>query len=408
MIVAAVQMQAMSLDVANNATRACSAVADAASRGAKLVVLPELISTGYVLEREAVARLAEPAAGDGPTLTAWRNAARTHATAIIGGYAERDGETLYNAVAVIDSHGTLVGGYRKLHLFGEEHDVFAPGNLGLPTFTLDGVNVGVLVCYDLRFPEAMRLQALAGAHLIAVPTAWVEGFDAAGEDSGRVEQLEGALTQANLNQVYVACADQVGETGDLRFLGRSVVVSPYGRAIAGPLSRDGEAIAVAELDIDETVRAQVRGDGISPRSDRRTDVYSLERATPRTRDPTALLAEMERKRGYVLELHRTLAARDPEFLEVYENLLDGAFLRERLLDRRTKELIYIGVLMALSTPREHLVAHMRAAVAHGASEEEVLEVLEQALAPCGVARFIEGMAAFEHAFGQSSADRSEC
>ena len=404
MIVAAVQMEARSLDVTTNATRACTAVADAASRGATLVVLPELISTGYVLEREGIARVAETAAGDGPTLTAWRSAAREHATAVIGGYAERDGDTLYNAVAVIDRHGDLVGGYRKLHLFGKEPEVFAPGNLGLPTFTLDGVNVGVLVCYDLRFPEAMRLQALAGAHVIAVPTAWVRGFDATGEESGRVEQVEGVLTQANLNQVYVACADQVGAAGDFRFLGCSVVASPYGRAIAGPLSGDGEAIAVAELDTDETARAQVRGDGVSPRSDRRTDVYSLEPVAPKTRDPAALLAEMERKRGYVLDLHRTLATRDPEFLEIYENLLEGAFLRERRLDRRTKELIYIGVLMALSTPRDHLVAHMRAAVAHGATERDVLEVLEQALAPCGVARFIEGMAAFEHAFGQPSAD----
>jgi len=403
MIVAAVQMEARGLDVESNATRACAAVADAASRGATLVVLPELISTGYVLDRDAIAGLAETASGDGTTLTAWRNAAREHRTAVIGGYAERDGDTLYNAVAVIDRHGDLVGGYRKLHLFGREPEVFTPGNLGLPTFTLDGANVGVLVCYDLRFPEAMRLQALAGAHVIAVPTAWVRGFDAGGEESERIEQVEGVLTQANLNQVYVACADQVGAAGEVRFLGRSVVASPYGRAIAGPLSGDGEAIAVAELDIDETARAQVRGDGISPRSDRRTDVYNLETVAPRTRDAATLLAEMERKRGYVLDLHRTLATRDPEFLAIYENFLEGTFLRERRLDRRTKELVYVGVLMALSTPIDHLVAHMRAAVAHGATEQDVLEVLEQALAPCGVARFIEGMAAFDRAFGSPNA-----
>lgn len=320
MIVAAVQMEARGLDVETNATRACTAVADAASRGATLVVLPELISTGYVIEREAIARLAETAAGDGPTLTAWRAAAREHGTAVIGGYAERDGDRLYNAAAVIDRHGHLVGGYRKLHLFGMEPEVFAPGNLGLPTFTLDGVNVGVLVCYDLRFPEAMRLQALAGAHVIAVPTAWVRGFDAAGEEPERVEQVEGVLTQANLNQVYVACADQVGAAGDVRFLGHSVVASPYGRPVAGPLSGDGEAIAVAELDTDEPARAQVRGDGISPRSDRRTDVYSLEAVAPKTRDAEAL-ADRERKRGYELDLHRTVANGDPEFPELYKNLL---------------------------------------------------------------------------------------
>jgi N-carbamoylputrescine amidase len=79
---------------------------------------------------------------------------------VIGGYAERDGDTLYNAVAVIDRHGDLVGGYRKLHLFGIEPEVFAPGNLGLPTFTLDGVNVGVL---GLLRPAVPRSHAPAGA-----------------------------------------------------------------------------------------------------------------------------------------------------------------------------------------------------------------------------------------------------
>lgn len=403
MIVAAVQMQATGLDVQANAARARAAIAEAASQHATLVVLPELVATGYVIEREAIASVAETAAGDGPTLSAWRAAAREHATAVIGGYAERDGDTLYNAVAVIDRHGDLVGGYRKLHLFGREGDVFAPGNLGLPVFALDGVNVGVLVCYDLRFLEAMRLQALAGAHVIAVPTAWVRGFDAV-EDPDRVEQVEGVLAQANLNQVYVACADQVGATGNGGFLGRSVIASPYGRAVAGPLPDEGEAIALAEVDPAEVARAQVRGEGISPRSDRRTDVYSLESVAAGTSDQAALPAEVERTRGYVLDLHRTLAERDPEFLEIYETLLQGAFLKERRLDRRTKELVYVGVLMALSTPPEHLVAHMRAAVAHGATEEDVLEVLEQAVAPCGVARFIEGMAAFEQAFGSPGVD----
>jgi hypothetical protein len=69
----------------------------------------------------------------------------------------------------------------------------------------------------------------------------------------------------------------------VRFLGRSVIASPYGRPIAGPLSPDGEAIAVAEIDTDEPARAQVRGGGISPRSDRRTDVYTLEAVAPKTR-----------------------------------------------------------------------------------------------------------------------------
>jgi 4-carboxymuconolactone decarboxylase len=97
-------------------------------------------------------------------------------------------------------------------------------------------------------------------------------------------------------------------------------------------------------------------------------------------------------------MHRTLAARDPEFLARYEDFLGAAFLAERSLTRREKELIYVGTLTALSTPRSHLVAHMRAAVANGASEQEVLEAIELILPPAGVPRFIEAMAAYEEAF----------
>ena len=107
---------------------------------------------------------------------------------------------------------------------------------------------------------------------------------------------------------------------------------------------------------------------------------------------------MKRKRGYVLDLHKTLAIRDPEFLVEYEQILNSTFLREGSLDRRMKELVYIGVLTALSTPQAHLVAHMRAAVSGGATEQEVLETLEMILAPVGVPRFLEAMAAFEVAF----------
>lgn len=107
-----------------------------------------------------------------------------------------------------------------------------------------------------------------------------------------------------------------------------------------------------------------------------------------------LLAEIEAKRGYVLEMHRVLAAADPEFLRRYDEFLEAAYLRERSLDRRTKELVYVAVLAALGSPQSHQLAHMRAALAAGATTGELLEVLEQALPPMGVPRFMEAIEAW--------------
>lgn len=398
MKVAVGQIEAVALDLEANLESARAAIAGAAAEGAGLLVLPECASTGWLNDPEGIRPLAEPGDGSGPALSGWREAAAQHGVAVIGGFPELEGEKLFNSVVAIDRHGEVLGTYRKLHLFGAERNVFEPGDHGLPRFQIEDLEVGVLVCYDLRFPEAMRLLALEGADLIAVPTAWVGGFDAAtpSGEGGRVGQVEGALVQANLNQVFVACADATGEVAGSRFLGRSLIASPFGEPIAGPLPASGAGLATAEVSAAARAAAADRGAGITPRLDRRTDVYRLSGAPPS--EGAAMLAEIERKRGYLLDMHRTLAELDPAFLRRYEDFLEAAFLDSRLLDRREKELVYVGVLTALSTPRSHLVAHMRAAVAAGASEEQVLETVELVLPPAGVPRFLEAMAAFEQAF----------
>ncbi len=112
-------------------------------------------------------------------------------------------------------------------------------------------------------------------------------------------------------------------------------------------------------------------------------------------DGRQLLEEIEARRGYVLDMHRTLAEADPDFLRAYEDFLGSAYLQERSLDRRTKELIYVAALTALGAGRQQLVAHIRAGLAAGATPAEMLETLEQILPPVGVPRFIEGLAAWQ-------------
>lgn len=247
------------------------AIETAAAEGAGLVVLPELASCGYVLDRSALTAFADQAAA---CLDAWRAAARRHGVAVVGGTIEVEGSRLYDAAVVIDERGEIAGWYRKLHLFGAEHATFDAGDLGLPLFEVLGLRLGVLICYDLRFPEALRILALQGAEVVAVPTAWVAGFDrAVPAPDTSIGQVDGVLVQANLNQVIVACADQVGMTGPNTFLGRSVVVDPYGVPVLGPVSAVEPGVHVVDVDPAECERAQQRGPGISPRQNRRTDVY---------------------------------------------------------------------------------------------------------------------------------------
>lgn len=242
-------------------------------RGAQLVVLPELIVSGYVADRERLLDVAEPL--DGASTAAWTALATEADGWIAGGFCERDGDRLYNTAVVVGPDGVLLH-YRKLHPFREEKHAFEPGNLGLPVADLPFGRVGLCVCYDLRFVEVARLLALRSAELICVPTAWVTGFDKVRWDAnGLAPQAHGAQLQANLNQVFIACASQVGVVGELEFLGSSLIADPFGKLAAGPLSGTGTDVAIAEIDLAEAERAQVRDPLIRPRADRRTDVYDV-------------------------------------------------------------------------------------------------------------------------------------
>lgn len=243
-------------------------------RGAAVVVVPELIVPGYVAERERLLELAEPL--DGPTVAAWAQVARDAGGWLAGGFCERDGDRLYNTAVIVGPDGVVLH-YRKLHPFRSEKHAFAPGDLGLPVARTPVGVLGLCVCYDLRFVETARILALRGAELICVPTAWVAGFDQARWDAeGYCTQARGAVLQANLDQVFVACASQVGAgAAGLEMLGSSVLADPYGQTVLGPLRCDGDELALATVDLDEVERAHVREPLVRPLDDRRTDVYGL-------------------------------------------------------------------------------------------------------------------------------------
>jgi predicted amidohydrolase len=267
------QISATPFEVDANRDICRRAIRQSFDSGADIVILPELIVSGYVADARNLFPIAEGL--DGPTVSQWTDLAGEAGGYIVGGFAERDGEHLFNSAVAVGPSGPIAH-YRKAHLFAEEKVAFAPGDLGFPVARTRFGTIGICVCYDLRFVEVVRIMALRGADLICVPTAWLPGYDQERWDSeGMSPQGRGAELQANLNQVFIAAASQAGRSGDCDFLGSSVLVDPFGKRVIGPLSGSEAEVVVARVDIGTAKRAQVRGELIAPRADRRTDIYGI-------------------------------------------------------------------------------------------------------------------------------------
>lgn len=268
-----VQLEPVLGDLGGNRQRAVAGIEAAAEDGARLVVLPELSSSGYnFADRDEAWANSEEIPG--PTTGLWTEVAARFGCFVAGGICERDGEDLYNTAALVGPDG-LIGVYRKLHLFDREQLYFRPGNRGLPVFTLPFARVGMIICYDLRFVETTRILGAQGADIIAVPTNWVPSVDPEGEwdDAGFSPQGRLAAALSSLNAVFIAAADRVGEERGLRYLGASLVANPEGEVPLGPLPKTQPAVAVCTVDVADVQRARERTERIAPYRERRTDVY---------------------------------------------------------------------------------------------------------------------------------------
>jgi predicted amidohydrolase len=231
-----------------NRQAAGAAVAEAAAAGARLVVLPELSDSGYVFADAAEARsLASPAAS-AVTLREWRSLAARHDLAIAGGFCELgpDGQ-LYNSAAVVDASGTRAV-YRKAHLWDAEKKIFTPGDDAPPVVELPFGNVGLMICYDLEFPEWVRLAALSGADLIAAPVNWPASA-APAPPGERPAEVVSAQAAASVNGVFIAVADRCKAERGVAWVGGSVIVQRRGYPAAGPLAADRAAVLTAALDL---------------------------------------------------------------------------------------------------------------------------------------------------------------
>ena len=268
--VASAQLAPVFGDLARNRARAEEAIRNAAGAGARLVVLPELCTTGYAFADESQAReLGEPA--DGPTVTRWRELAAALRIVIVGGFCECDGGPPRNSAAIVDADGGLTV-YRKTHLWDREQLLFVAGDTPPPVVATAAGRVGVAVCYDAFFPEVMRALALAGAELIAVPMN-SPVMDPPGRTQPLAVEVVQALAAAGANRVFVVQADRTGRERGIEWAGASVICDPDGRLLAGPVAdfeRPALLTATCDLALARDKRLGARNDVFA---DRRADLY---------------------------------------------------------------------------------------------------------------------------------------
>jgi len=223
-------------DVAGSLARLDHTAARARKLGADLLVCPEMSLTGYAIGAEAVQALAEPA--DGPLALAVGEVARRHGLAIVYGYPQRhpEGQRPFNAVQLIDDQGQGLIRYAKTHLFGDvDRAQFSPGPGLSGVIEWRGWRLGLLICYDVEFPEAVRVLGLQGADLVLVPTANMRDFDA-------VPHLL-VPARAYENRLWVAYANACGHDAVFDYGGLSTVADPMGSILA-QASRDEDLLTV--------------------------------------------------------------------------------------------------------------------------------------------------------------------
>lgn len=232
------QMKAVQADVKSNLETMERMIEAAAKDGAQLICFPELSQIGYFVRREELLKLAEPK--DGPFARRIAACARENGIWVITGYAERDGENIYNSCLLISRQGTIEGNVRKVHLWKSEKKRFQSGRT-FPVFDTELGKLAILPCYDLEFPEPARIAARKGAELLFCPAAWSISARERWELDLRANSLFNLLFTAGSNYADELCC------------GASAVAGPDGsiRAIA---SGEREEVLIVSIDREEIIR----------------------------------------------------------------------------------------------------------------------------------------------------------
>lgn len=240
----------------SDSMKACERfISEASERAAELVVFPELTLTGFTMN----SALAEDS--DGETCSFFARCAKKYNIACVFGYAENIGGRIYNRLAFADRSGEICARYSKLHpfTFGGEAEVYSPGS-EVCAFSLDGMEFGLTVCYDLRFPELYR-QLSKTCGCIIVSANWPK--------SRREHWLTLLKARAIENQCYMIGCNRAGSGGGLEYSGDSVIFAPDGGELA--VSAEG-AEQLIFSDIDKELVRTLR-ESFPVQNDRRNEIY---------------------------------------------------------------------------------------------------------------------------------------
>lgn len=260
-------------DVPNNRMRNGKAIEDLFRHGADLVVLPECSDHQYILTTmEDVRAFSESLKG--PSVSFWIELARKWKRYIVGGIIEKDSEHYYNTAVLVGPDG-YVGNYRKVHLFNWEKDFLTSGNLGFPVFYLADfdANISILICYDLRFSEAVRTVAMKGCDVLLVPTTWTSiGKKVLWDEQGYCLANYLAIAHSYSNRLSIVCANRAGEENGVQFMGSSIIVNAGSEVVGGPAANKEADQLLAEIDPVLTRNKKV-GDKNNLLQDRRPEYY---------------------------------------------------------------------------------------------------------------------------------------
>ncbi|MBQ1537094.1 MAG: N-carbamoylputrescine amidase [Ruminococcus sp.] len=280
---AAVQMRC-SRDVDENINTADRLVRQAAEQGANIILLPELFERQYFCQerRYDYYAFAKPTAENDAVKHFTKLAAELGVVMPVSFY-EREGNVLYNSIAMIDADGSILGVYRKTHIpddhFYQEKFYFTPGNTGFKVWNTRYGRIGVGICWDQWFPEAARAMALMGAQILMYPTAIGAEPILECDSMPRWRRAMQGHSAANVIPVIAAnrfgleevepCTENGGQRSALDFYGSSFITDETGELIASA-ERSGECVITAELDLDATDTARLEW-GVF--RDRRPDMY---------------------------------------------------------------------------------------------------------------------------------------
>ncbi|QEV20780.1 carbon-nitrogen hydrolase family protein [Streptomyces alboniger] len=260
MRIACLQAACGATDVRQLLEKLRTAARRAADEGAELLVTPEISIGGYPLQAGNLAQAAGPV--DGERCAEVSAIAREFGIGIVHGWPETDGPALYNSARLVEPGGETLAVYRKAHLYGRaERARFTPGEQGVVQASFGGLTLGMLICYDVEFPEAVRAHALAGTDLLVVPTGLMRPWDFVARTLVPARAFE--------SQLYIAYANWTGDNGGLSFCGHTTIAAPDGTTHA--VTGDGEDLIVA--DIDPLVLKRARASTTYLR-DRRPELYT--------------------------------------------------------------------------------------------------------------------------------------